>query len=72
MCLSVYSNGSRDASQPSLSVSIYFLAEEFDEHLMWPFPGAIFAITAINQHLNKCNKGVKLELVGKDTLYYIY
>ena len=69
MCLSVYSNGSRDASQPSLSVSIHFLAGEFDDHLMWPFPGAIFTITVINQHPNECNKSVKLELVGKDTLY---
>ena len=69
MCLSVSSNGARAVSQRSISVSIHFLAGEFDEHLMWPFPGAIFTITAINQRANKSNKSVYLELVGKDTLY---
>ena len=63
MSLSVQSNGT------FVSVGIHFLLGEFDEHLLWPFPGAIFTITAINQRANKCNKSVHLELVGKDTLY---
>ena len=65
MCLSVHPG----CNQGSISVNIHFLAGEFDEHLTWPFPGAVFTITAINQRANKCNKSVNLELVGKDTLH---
>ena len=71
MCLSVRPdcNKPRGAYKRSVSVNIHFLAGEFDEHLTWPFPGAIFTITAINQRANKCNKSVNLELVRQDTLY---
>ena len=71
MCLSVRPdcNKPRGNYKRSVSVYIHFLAGEFDEHLTWPFPGAIFTITAINQRANKCNKSVNLELVGQDTLY---
>ena len=69
MCLSVYPAGSRRSGNESyMSVYIHFLAGEFDEHLIWPFPGAIFTITAINQCADQCNKSVNLELDGKDTL----
>ena len=67
MCLSVHPN-SHWGTKHSVSVNIHFMAGEFDEHLMWPFPGAIFTITTINQHPNKCNRSVNLELVGKDTI----
>ena len=70
MCLSVYPAGSRKSDYESyMSVYIHFLAGEFDEHLIWPFPGAIFTITAINQRADKCNKSVNLELDGRDTLF---
>ena len=69
MCLSMYSNGSHDASRSSISVCVHFLAGEFDEHLTWLFPGAIFTITVINQRAYECNKSVNLELVGKDILH---
>ena len=69
MCLSVYQAGSRRSGYESyMSVYIHFLAGEFDEHLIWPFPGAIFTITAINQRADQCNKSVNLELDGRDTL----
>ena len=68
MCLSVVPAKSRP-NGTFVSVSIHFLAGEFDEHLIWPFPGAIFTITAISQQVIKCNQSVHLELVGKDTLY---
>ena len=69
MCLSVSPNGRMSDHGQYVSVSIHFLAGEFDDHLMWPFPGAIFSITAINKHAEKCNTSVHLELVGKDTLH---
>ena len=66
MCLSVHSVRKRGP----ISVSLHFLVGEFDEHLRWPFPGAIFTITAINQRVNKLfNKSINLEWVGEDTLY---
>jgi hypothetical protein len=67
MCLFIYMHSERNRSP--ISVGIQFLAGEFDEHLTWPFPGAIFTITAINQHPNKYNKSINLELVGEDTLH---
>ena len=71
MCLSVRPDcsESRGAYERSVSVNIHFLAGEFDEHLTWPFPGAVFTITAINQFANTCNRSVNLELVGKHTLH---
>ena len=71
MCLSVHPNTHISARGQSVtvSVSIHFLAGEFDDHLMWPFPGAIFTITAINQDAEKYNTSVHLDLVGKDTLH---
>ena len=54
----------------SVSVSIHLLAGEFDEHLTWPFPGAMFTITATNQRANKCNRSVNLKVVGKETLCF--
>ena len=65
MCLSV----NLDRNRGPISVSLHFLAGEFDEHLTWPFPGAIFTITAINQRANRYNKSVNLELVGEDTIH---
>ena len=69
MCHSVHPDGTKSRSIRSMSVNIHFLAGEFNEHLVWPFPGAIFTITAINQRANKCNKSVNLELDGNDTLF---
>ena len=73
MCLSVYPNGHvNDRGQSvtvTVPVSIHFLMGEFDDHLMWPFPGAMFTITAINQDAKKCNTSIHLELAGKDTLH---
>jgi hypothetical protein len=69
MCLSVYPDGSvskRIYESRFVSVYIHFLAGEFDEHLIWPFPGAIFTITAINQRTNKCNRSANLELDGRN------
>ena len=69
MCLSVHPAGSRRSGYESyISVYIHFLVGEFDEHLIWPFPGAVFTITAINQRADKCNISVNLELDGRDAL----
>ena len=65
MCLSVHS----DHNRSPITVSLHFLADEFDEYLTWPFPGAIFTITAINKRVNKFNKSINLELVGEDTIH---
>ena len=65
MCLSVHS----DRNRGPITVSLHFLAGEFDEYLTWPFPGAIFTITAINKCINKFNKSINLELVGEDTIH---
>ena len=56
-----------DRNRGPITVSLHFLAGEFDEYLTWPFPGAIFTITAINERINKFNKSVNLELVGEDS-----
>ena len=64
MCLSL------QPERSFISVSIHLLAGEFDEHLTWPLPGAIFTITAINQRPNKCNRSVNLRLDGEDNLCF--
>ena len=63
MCLSVYPNGSRQSVVGTcVSVNIHFMTGEFDDHLSWPFSGAIFTLTAIHQHIHNCNKSVHLNL----------
>ena len=67
MCLCVYPNGHSSVRGEYISVSIHFMTGEFDDHLMWPFPGGIFTITAICQRGSKCNRSVHIEMNGKRT-----
>ena len=64
MCLTVHPNGSPlTHHRNTMAVNIHFMMGEFDEHLQWPFPGALLAIS---QCSNYCNRSVHLPLFGKD------
>ena len=67
MCLSVFPNGHSCVCGEFVSISIHFMTGEFDDHLMWLFPGGIFTITAVRQRGNKSSKSVHIEMNGKRT-----
>ena len=68
MCLSVYPNGNDSITRGKyVSVYIHFMTGEFDDHLNWPFSGAIFTLTAICQRRNCCSRSVHLQLVKENT-----
>ena len=68
MLILVYPNGYGNAQGKFVSVGLHLLSGEYDDHLKWPFPGAIITITAINQRRMN-DKSEHFELVGEDTLY---
>ena len=75
MCLSVYPNGLMDAKGNHMSVFFHMMCGEFDDHLAWPFPGAIINISAISQKTGfgammggRGNFGADVELMGQVTL----
>ena len=49
MCLSIFPNGKDGAKGNHVSLFLHMMQGEFDDHLKWPFPGAVFNITALNQ-----------------------
>ena len=56
MCISVQPNGYANARKKYVSAGIHFLMGEYDDHLMWPFPGAIITLTVIaSQCHNACS-----------------
>ena len=72
MCFSVYPNGcGHTAHGKYVSVYLHVMTGEFDDHLNWPFPGAIVTLTAICQRRirNRSNKSTHIELRGEDTKY---
>lgn len=70
MCLTVHPNGSPSTHhRNTVAFNIHFMTGEFDEHLQWPFPGALVTITAICQRGGNCNKSAHLSLSGNDTVY---
>ena len=48
MCLDVYANGDGDGKGTHISVFVYLMRGEYDNHLKWPFRGNI-AIQLLNQ-----------------------
>ncbi len=56
MCLVVYANGYDDGEGTHVSCYIFLMRGEFDNHLRWPFRGAI-TITVLNQRedYDHCN-----------------
>ena len=67
MCLSVFPNGHSCVRGEFVSISIHFMTGEFDDHLIWPFTGGVFTITAIRQRGNNPNKSVHIEVNGNRT-----
>ena len=64
----VYPNGYGNARGNFVSASLHLMISEYDDHLKWPFPGALITLTAINQRgIN--NKSEHFEFVGENTLY---
>jgi len=60
MCLRVYANGYGDGEGTHVSVYIYLMQGEFDDHLKWPFRGDV-TVAMLNQlednnHTTKTNR----------------
>ena len=71
MCLSMSPStvaGKRDDTV-SFQMNVHFMTGEFDDHLQWPFPGAIITLMATCRHSSFCNKSIHLELDGEDTTH---
>ena len=49
MCLSIFPNGIQEAQGNHVSVYLHMMSGEFDDHLKWPFPGALVNISALSQ-----------------------
>ena len=63
-CLSVLPN-----HRKHVSVSLHIMMGEYDDHLKWPFPGAIFTVMAIKQDYNSCNRSVHIRVSGEETIH---
>ena len=75
MCLSLYPNGTQEAYGNHISVFFHMMSGEFDDHLKWPFPGAIVNISALSQRNvvvggvvgSRGNFGADINLIGQNT-----
>ena len=75
MCLSVYPNGYEEAQGNHISVFFHMMSGEFDDHLEWPFPGAIINVSALSQRSiivrgvvgSRGNFGAEIVLIGQNT-----
>ena len=67
MCLSVLPNGDGDDKGSYVSIFIHMMQGEFDNHLKWPFPGALINISALNQRMITGNIGADLNLFTGDS-----
>ena len=75
MCLSVFPNGDKEAKGNHVSIFLHMMQGEFDDHLTWPFSGAVINITALNQRNpalgrlvgSKGNVGVGMNLFTRDS-----
>ena len=76
MCLTINPNGYQEAHGNYVSVFAHMMSGEFDDHLQWPFPGAIINISALSQRNaiiggvvgSRGNYGAALMLTGQNTL----
>ena len=78
LCLEVYPNGCEEAKGKFVSVFFHMMSGEFDDYLMWPFPGAVINISALSQRNavvagllgSRGNFGADINLFGPDTKAY--
>ena len=78
MCLSVYPNGHGEMKGSHMSIFFHMMSGEFDDHLEWPFPGAIINISALSQRRavvggtmgSRGNYGAEIMLIGQNTREY--
>jgi hypothetical protein len=76
MCLMVHPNGYQGVRGTHVSVYIHMMSGEFDDHLQWPFPGAIVNVSALSQRNaliggvvgSRGNYGAAITLSGQRTL----
>ena len=68
MCLSVLPNGDNEVQGNYVSLFIHLMQGEFDDHLKWPFPGALINISALNQSvLSIGNVGANICLYTRES-----
>ena len=78
MCLSVYPNGYGEVKGSLMSIYFHMMSGEFDDHLEWPFPGAIINVSALSQRHAVVggmmgswgNYGAEIMLIGQNTREY--
>ena len=76
MCLMVHPNGYKEVRGSHVSIYIHMMSGEFDDHLQWPFPGAIVNVSALSQRNaivggmvgSRGNYGAAIVLSGQRTL----
>ena len=76
MCLTIHLNGYEKARGTHVSVYVHMMSGEFDDHLQWPFPGAIINMSTLSQRnaiiggvvRSRGNYGAALMLTGQCTL----
>ena len=77
MCLTMHLNGYKQARGTHISVYVHMMSGEFDDHLQWPFPGAIINVSALSQRNaiiggvvgSRGNYGEAIMLSGQRTLH---
>ena len=71
MCLSMnpIANASEKDDTLSFKINVHMMMGEFDDHLQWPFAGAVITISVTSRHSSQCNRSIHLELDGERTLY---
>ena len=67
MIMFVYPNGYGNAHGKFVSIGLRLVYGEYDNHLKWPFPGAIITLTAISSR-GMNGRSEHFELVGDETL----
>ena len=76
MCLMVHPNGYKEVRGTHVSIYFHMMSGEFDDHLQWPFPGAIVNVVALSQRSaivggvvgSRGNYGAAVMLAGQRTL----
>ena len=70
MCLSMSPIAATSEKDDTLSfrMSVHMMMGEFDDHLQWPFAGAVITISATSRHSGQCNKSIHLKLDGEHTI----
>ena len=63
MCLRVYAKGFGDGKDTHVSVHVYLLRGENDDHLTWPFTGTV-EIELLNQLNDKIHQKVTIQFMG--------